>query len=178
MNQLLAYLITNGKSWVRSQRNLHRPSASQLSPAARRALAPYFDPRLLDHLRVRLVRRIANPDFYSDFERARKPIPLDFTAMTGITFIDTVLLAQDRGGSMTNIALLFHECVHAVQYRLLGIDQFVERYVSGWAQNGYQYRSIPLERDAYDLQGRFERAPDRPFSAEAEVARRLGIRQV
>lgn len=176
MNQLLAYLIANGRAWVRSQRELHRPSASPLSPTTVNALAPYFDSRILENVRARLVKTIGNPDFYRDFEQAGKPIPLDFSEMNGITYIDTVLLSQATGGSLNDIPLIFHECVHAVQYSLLGVDQFIERYVNGWAQNGYQYLSIPLERDAHELQWAFEQAPGRPFSVEPEVARRLGIR--
>ncbi len=48
------------------------------------------------------------------------------------------------------------------------------RYIRGWAENGYDYNAIPLERDAYQLQERYERNPDQPFSVSEEVAQRLG----
>jgi hypothetical protein len=41
------------------------------------------------------------------------------------------------------------------------------------AQNGFDYHSIPLERMAYDLDGRFSAAPGTPFSVRDEVTRRL-----
>jgi hypothetical protein len=49
----------------------------------------------------------------------------------------------------------------------------MQRYVTGWAQNGFDYHSIPLERMAYDLDGRFSAAPGAPFSVRDEVTRRL-----
>jgi hypothetical protein len=29
--------------------------------------------------------------------------------------------------------------VHVVQYDLLGVDEFMDQYVTGWAQNGFDY---------------------------------------
>ena len=73
------------------------------------------------------------------------------------------------------LALIFHECVHVAQYQILGVGEFIRRYVEGWAANGYEYASIPLEVDAYALQGRFETSPNAPFSVESDVAHRLKI---
>ena len=53
------------------------------------------------------------------------------------------------------------------------IADFVTRYIRGWAENGYDYHAIPLERDAYRLQERYERNPEQSFSVSEEVARRL-----
>ena len=33
--------------------------------------------------------------------------------------------------------LIFHEMVHVVQYRLLGIDEFARLYVRGYLHGGY-----------------------------------------
>src|SRR6266576_6182962 len=74
------------------------------------------------------------------------------------------------------MGLLFHEFVHVLQYRLLGVQEFARRYVDGWlAGKGFldrpdlRYVSIPLERQAYDLQARFAAAPDSAFSVEAAL---------
>ena len=37
----------------------------------------------------------------------------------------------------------------------------------------YDYASIPLEVDAYELQREFESSPQRPLSVESEIKRRL-----
>jgi hypothetical protein len=95
--------------------------------------------------------------------------------MAGITFIDTILIARSKVTPAGWEPLLFHECVHVVQYALLGLDRFVDDYVSGWAMNGRQYERIPLEAEAYQLQAAFTNKPDVAFSVEAAVRRRLGL---
>ncbi len=57
--------------------------------------------------------------------------------------------------------------------RLMEIAEFVTRYLRAWAENDYDYHAIPLERDAYQLQERYQRNPEQPFSVQEEVARRL-----
>ena len=95
---------------------------------------------------------------------------LDLTHASGITFVDTVLIKGDRP---PGLSLLFHEAVHVLQFQELGIDGFVRRYVSGWVANGFKYSSIPLERDAYELQARFDKAPHSPFDVLESVRKRL-----
>ena len=90
-----------------------------------------------------------------------------FTQMNGITFSDTVVLTQAYSDPNVSAPLLFHECVHVVQYRKLGVDRFVEEYVRGWADNNYDYSSIPLEQEAYALENRF--SSGERFSVEAVV---------
>lgn len=70
-------------------------------------------------------------------------------------------------------SLLFHELVHVVQYSLLGLDSFVEQYVLGWVQSGGTYEHIPLERLAFDLEGRYTSQAHVFFSVEVEVRRLL-----
>lgn len=56
----------------------------------------------------------------------------------------------------------------AEQYRQLGIPRFAELYVLGFLSGG-EYDGIPLEVNAYDLGGRFERSPQTRFSVADEV---------
>jgi len=69
-------------------------------------------------------------------------------------------------------ALLFHELVHAVQYKHLGLMGFSERYVRGFLSGG-AYEEIPLEKQAYALEAQFAANPYRPFSVEQEVENRI-----
>jgi hypothetical protein len=62
-----------------------------------------------------------------------------------------------------------------VQYDLLGPDKFVELYILGWVNQGFNYAAIPLEMDAYELQNRYEADPADPFSVSAEVSRSLEL---
>ena len=66
-----------------------------------------------------------------------------------------------------NPSLLFHELVHVVQFRLLGIIKFSRLYVRGFLSGGGYY-GIPLEQCAYELERRFERER-LPFDVENEV---------
>jgi hypothetical protein len=116
-----------------------------------RLLSPFFGANTLSRIRLVLLSKISNPPFYSLLAARGVPIPLDFTQMAGITFVDTVLVSQAKADfSDTGLKnLLFHEAVHVVQYEHLGLDQFMDEYVKGWAANAFDYRNIPLERQAY-----------------------------
>ena len=174
MDERLAYLIDQGERWVRAQRARHRPEARPLHPQTQAALLSFFDAELLRDARFRRVPVIENPDFYDALIAAGQPVPMDFASARGITYDDTVLLSAGDGtvpGPPS--ALLFHELVHVVQYKLLGIGAFVRRYVTGWADAGFVYEAIPLEREAFDLQHRFEQAPRTPFRVREVVAARL-----
>jgi hypothetical protein len=83
--------------------------------------------------------------------------------MTAITFCDVVVSHAPFSNG-----LLFHELVHVEQYRQLGISRFSELYVRGFL-NGGSYEAIPLEVNAYALQGRFEANPAQGFSVAEEV---------
>ncbi len=175
LEDLLTYLIEKGRYWVQEQRNDHRPASRTLTEAEKVAFRPFFGEGILNISRVKRVPVIENPGFYSELRAMGIPPPLDFTTMEGITFIDTVLISDSEHPQHEPLAaLLFHELVHVVQYAWLGKDAFVERYVRGWAEGGQDYFAIPLERDAYQLQARYEAQPQQGFSVVAEVIRRLG----
>ena len=58
--------------------------------------------------------------------------------------------------------------MHVEQYRQLGIPRFSDLYVRGFL-NGGSYVAIPLEVNAYTLEGRFEANHHQRFSVEDEV---------
>lgn len=175
-DDVVELLIDRGRRWVATQRDAFQATSDPLSSEDRLVLGTHFGHNVLNRARVAWVDEIANPDFYSAPEFSGAPIPLDFRTMAGITFLDTIVLSRSRsGGPARARPLLFHELVHVVQYRVLGLDRFVEEYVRGWAENGRSYDAIPLERMAYGMQDRFERAEGR-FSVETEVVRELDER--
>jgi hypothetical protein len=169
---LVAFLIPNAQQWIASQRDAHRPHSIPLPAADAVLLQRYFRQATLGRSRIRRVPQIENPPFYKDLARAGIPMPLDFRQMTGITFDDTILIGDSYCAAQPGISLLFHEMVHVAQYAFLGVDEFAIQYVKGWAQSGFDYIAIPLEREAYDLQGRFTEAPSVSFSVERFVERR------
>ncbi len=175
MNQLMALLIGQGQKWIKEQRLAFRPLGKVLPEETIAQFSPFFEEPLLQQIRVLMVPALENPGFLeayrSTFEEKAIPL-LDFSAMSGITFVDTVLLVDELPGADPE-ATLFHELVHAVQYELLGPEKFVELYITGWINQGFNYAAIPLEMDAYELQNRYEADPDAPFSVKDEVSRGL-----
>jgi hypothetical protein len=91
---------------------------------------------------------------------------LPMSSIGAITLVDVVAYPERLGDNT-----LFHELVHVVQYRVLGLKLFAELYVKGFLAGG-GYAGIPLERQAYDLGARFEQHPGKAFSVEEDVIRR------
>ena len=176
-DQFLHFMITNGISWVSRQREAHRPTARPLTEKEKKAMKGFFSSGTLDEARVGFVPMIENPDFFAAFENAGQPPPLDFRMMQGITFVDTILISKEMRDPAEGrwLPLLFHELAHVVQYKALGLEEFMRRYVIGWAENGRQYLKIPLEVQAYTLQEHFETTPRLPFDIEDRVRKELGV---
>jgi len=173
LQRQLSYLIQEGRTWVRSQQNRYRNVGLPLSSQERKVVDPFFGATTIDAVRVCWVDVIENPPFYGGLPQTVQSVLIDFRQMAGITFVDTVLLARPKIAQSDSMSLIFHECVHVVQYQTLGVDNFVEQYVRGWAENGMVYDNIPLERIAYQLEERFKSASEAPFFVEAEIRIRL-----
>lgn len=148
-------ILRAARAWVRNRRDRHYPRGLPIAEPDVVWLSAWFDPGLLARVRVC---------------RARLPVP----HFAGITYGDTILIDPGAPGSGHSWRrLLFHELVHVVQYEILGLDGFVNRYLRGWAAAGYRYRAIALEEDAYAIEAMFTAEPGRPFKVREEVERRL-----
>jgi hypothetical protein len=176
LNDLLQLSLREGPRWVRDQKAAYRSFGWSLSADEKEKLSPFFGQPVVERARIATVPVIPNPDFYTHLQAQGVPIPLDFSQMSGITFDDLILLSGLHAVPPSEqLHLLFHELVHVVQFELAGIDGFVQRYIAGWAQNGFLYERIPFEAQAYALNSRFAAQPDARFSVHAEVAALLGI---
>lgn len=138
------------------------------------AVEHYFAAETLAHARIQRIHTIPNPPFYGVLEAAGIALPLDFREMAGLTLIDCILIADSHTGPGTiPPSLLFHELVHVAQYDLLGVEEFIRRYVRGWAENGRDYFRIPAEIQARAITAIYEGGPGAPFSVEALVKQGL-----
>jgi hypothetical protein len=111
-------------------------------------LAQCYSEELLETTRVVITDSICYPpldQFGLGEFKTLSEIP-----WSGITFNDIYFLRRD----VEYPALHFHELVHVVQYRRLGIERFLWAYSVGIALHGYE--DSPLEKMAYDLQLEFE----------------------
>ncbi len=152
--------------YISAQRQNYAPRALPLLAQQRAAVAAFFSPELLGNTRLLVLQgeRVANPDFYPMLRSVGfKNLP-DQSTMAAITFCDVVVSHEPFSDG-----LLFHELVHVEQYRQLGIPRFSELYVRGFVRGG-SYDAIPLELNAYTLEGRFLSNPRRDFSVQQEVA--------
>ncbi len=172
-------LETGLSEWVRDERDRHRDRALPLSSAQRRLFEPYFSRSVLDGARIAVVERFRNPEVFRLFDRLGEPYPLDLAHASGLALIDTILVAGPvaRNGAARfepSEGLLFHELVHLTQYEELGFEEYMRRYVAGWAREDFEYRRIAQERQAYALTVRFLRArrsETESFQVPAEVRR-------
>lgn len=153
--------------YISAQREKYAPRAIPLSVQQKVALMGFFSPEILDGTRLLILKgeRVGNPDFYPMLNSLGFNNLPDQSTMGAITFSDIVV----SHGPFSN-GLLFHELVHVEQYWQLGIPRFSELYVRGFL-NGGSYEAIPLEVNAYTLEGRFEKSPAQQFSVAEEVRR-------
>ena len=126
----------------------------------------FFRADVLSSVRVTELEteRVANPSFYPMLQDLGFQNLPNFRTMGAITFYD-VIVSQEP----LTAPLLFHELVHVEQYRRLGIERFAELYVQGFLDGG-GYEAIPLELNAYCLEGEFRQSPHRAFSVEERVS--------
>ncbi len=168
-DELRGLLCYYGRDWIREQA---ARVVDTLSGAPLAHFRKYFG---ADAERARLTWGcILDPPFYQTLremgadERDLPPL-IDTNAVT----FDSLILVNPYKAAGSEV--IFHELVHVVQYRLLGIDEFVHQHVDGWMagrdlfpDQQTRYQNIPLERIAFDLQATY-RASHATFSVEAPL---------
>jgi hypothetical protein len=142
------------------------PHAEAIRPELREKLRPFFPADVLAATRI-VCAAIPEPRFYPFVTFIGVRGWLEPSSVGAMTLID--LVAYPRRLSPSTLA---HELVHVVQYRVLGLKKFADLYVRGFLDGG-GYEGIPLERQAYELEERIRRYPDKAFSVEEDVIRRL-----
>jgi hypothetical protein len=167
---LIPSIVADARQWVESQRNRYRPVARGLTETEWVELERFFTPVYLDLARITWGPVVEDPPFYPELQSLGLHFP--FSAANGITYVDTIFLAESRGfHDPPPLPLLFHELVHVVQFSILGVDRFLSRYVQGYFEHGQVYEANPLEAHAIELQGRYVSGPTIGFSVGAHVQR-------
>jgi hypothetical protein len=141
--------------------------ADPLPNCWKKRLRPYFEDADLDRARIIIADPlpISAPPFVGMVRKLGFRFP-DVKLVSGITF-DTVIALRERPDANA----LFHELVHLVQYRALGVHEFARQYVRGFLGT-HSYDEIPLERCAYNLEARFMMCNE-VFNVGEEVRRRI-----
>ena len=130
---LISAFRQKSEAWIRSQRQRYRDGGEPLSAGDRGALQAYFQESTLDKVKICQVSAVENPSFYGELKSLDRTVPLlDLRSAAGLTYIDTVLIVPARFSAHNRLSLLFHECVHVVQYQIWGVNGFIQQYVKGW----------------------------------------------
>jgi hypothetical protein len=158
-------------SYIAEQRTAFGKKAQPIAAEYARQVQAFFPDDVVSSVKV--VRgRAPEPGFYTLVRMMGIRNVPSFSDMAGITFQDVVVHVEPL-----SLQLLFHELVHAVQYKHLGIDGFAAGYVRGFLSGG-SYEEIPLEKQAYELEARFAANPSDIFSVEDDVKRRIRLNQL
>ena len=152
--------------YIGKQRGRVLPHSEPIAARFRKEFYAFFPPDLLAEIRVAHAS-VPNPRFYWVVKFLGIGRVLEMSSIGAITLVDVIAYPAGMDRST-----LFHELVHAVQYRVLGLQKFARLYVTGFL-NGGGYDGIPLERQAYELEERFSRDPRTVFSVENDVLERL-----
>ena len=169
---LKAKIADWAEGWLLNMRQDCRAIARSLTDEEIADLSGYFRPDLLATVRVALLDRIPNPPFFNSLPDFGLPVPWDFSGQPGLAVVDTAVFSESLVLDGRWMSHLFHECVHLQQFQALGVSKMVARYVQGLFANGFDYAKLPMERQAHDLQFRFD-AGLKVFSVEHEVEQAL-----
>ena len=167
-----AKLADWAESWLLNLRQDCRAVSRVLSDDEVAGLSGYFEADLLSMVRVSLMDQIPNPPFFSSLPEFGLPVPWNYSDQPGLALVDTAVISPARVPEGRWMSTLFLELVHLQQFQALGVSKFVARYVQGLFANGFNYAGLPMERQAEDLQFRFD-AGLKMFSVEREVGRAI-----
>jgi hypothetical protein len=141
------------------------PASRSIDPSLCAPLRGFFSQEVLEETRM-IRATVPNPKFYALVGLVGIKGVLEMSSIGAITLVDVIAYPERMSGST-----LFHELVHVAQYRVLGVRRFAMLYVNGFLEGG-GYEGIPLEIQAFELENRFRRNPDRVFSVEEDVVQR------
>jgi hypothetical protein len=162
IQQLSAWIA----GYIFEQRAAFHGKAASMAVKHKKALQAFFPADVLSNVRV-VHGHAPEPAFYPQLRAMGIRNAPAFSGMAGITFQDIIVHVEPL-----TLPLLFHELVHAVQYKHLGLQGFADAYVRGFLTGG-SYEEIPLEKQAYELEGRFSNNSAAIFSVEDDVEDRI-----
>lgn len=169
------YLYDEGCKWVIDIKNQYEEKARNLTFKEKDILKNWFTNNILNTAKVAEVNKVENPSFLIELKKKLPTVPInfDYSSFNGVTFDYVILMAIENIKEQEWMPTLFHELVHVVQFDILGLSNFVQLYVDDAVNTGFNYREISLEKNAYNLQSRFESSPISYFSIEEEVRKHL-----
>lgn len=161
LDDIIAEVIAN----ARARQAQYLPRAEPLKPSQQQPIRPFFTGELLHSIRILELKeeRLPNPPYQARAKERGHPLMIDFTHKAEIAHPDLIIFQEEPGPR-----LLFHALVHVVQYRVLGLERYLDLYVRAFVHSGV-YVNVPLEVHAFQLDELFSQHPSAPFSVQTEV---------
>lgn len=127
--------------YIAHHRTRPLPGSEPIAPEMQAQLRNFFPREVLQGTRT-VRASMPNPEFYSLVRVLGIGGLLEMSSIGAITLID-VIAYPERVSRST----LFHELVHAAQYRVLGLRRFAKLYVQGFLDGG------GVRRDSFGAAG-------------------------
>jgi len=162
----IAEMVAGVAAYFRQEREMYVRHSEPLTAKLKTVLKPYFSERVLSQLKTITLTggaRIPPPHFYARAKEMSGGKFPDFVHMASITYIDVIVFHN-----AIELRSLFHGTVHAAQISVLGFERYVDLYVRGFVKH-LSWLAIPLEAQAYKLDGRYAENPTDIFSVEDEI---------
>lgn len=132
--------------WIEDLKVKYEPESISLDELGFRHLEKFYSQELLKSVKVVFLPSSEIP--IPEIAKQRGIVPND---VIGICYGDIIFIDSD---SKDNEALHFHELVHTLQYRYLGVEHYLKTYAE--EAEIHEYRDNPLEVMAYHHQYNFE----------------------
>lgn len=149
------------KTWINDLLNKNVSESKPITEHGFRRLPQYYSKDILESAKVVITNKPPQIPLssmgltqFKDFEN------LD---IAGVTYLDTFFVRSEYAHIE---AIHFHELVHVVQWKYLGIDKFLLMYGLGLMK--YGYKNSPLEVLAHKLQADFENTNE-SWNAEERI---------
>lgn len=157
-------MIEEIEEWIHQVNSSHREVRRSCS-VFEEHFNGFYSPDFLKTAFFVVTDEIPKPDF----PRLREAGLGDFIDMDvgGITYNDTYYVKKEAANELR---LHFHELVHVLQWREIGPQGFIERYIREIQDLGYD--NAPLEKMAYALDGHYQ-SEGRHLSVEQFVRENL-----
>lgn len=157
-------MVERIESWIESTNRryqAHRVPCSIMAETFR----GFYSAELLARSYFVPVPELPKPEFF-ELRAAGMGDFLD-RPFRGITYNNTYYLLAEHAGDMS---LHFHELVHVAQWQLIGVSNFIRRYIDEIQKHGYD--RAPLEVMSFELEEMFVSRKD-PVDVVAYVKQRV-----
>jgi hypothetical protein len=160
----LVTCLPKARRWLASTLAEHRAAARAITELDFPRIREFFPADVLQHVRVVVVDCTPKPPL----EQWGLHGVDDFGAFdaAGITLDDFIFI---RRGGEHDESLHFHELIHVIQWRVLGLNRFLALYGLHLLEHGYI--NSPLEVMAYGMQEMFDHGRQ-SFDADVIARRR------